>query len=518
MPRPPGYGIIYNWDGAPHGHHPVPQTMEQFLETMYAPMTDTQVGAHFWCMGEHTARYRSDVLETVGENVSRRYHSAHAYNFDENVLAMIERGDDPQAAAIERGHELGMHVYASVRMNDNHFHGMQPSDMTTFDHNGLTQMRREHPDWVLGDGAQSDWFALSWNMAVPEVREHRHEHVKELCERWDWDGVELDYQRHGYHLPKDYGYKLRYAITDLQRTIRQTTDRLSHERGGPFYVAARVSGTPEMCKRIGYDIETWVEEGLVDILIPSASSGTDPLLDIEGFKALTEGTDIAVYGCIYGDTNSPHVGPESATTKRDDMILGGIASRHYSLGADGIYVFNFHGGRMHRRKLLTSMGSPDTLKGKSKIYAATHKIARVTGRWRGAELNDRIYAQVPVPLLKTMSGDGPSVKLVISDDFSTDTPQSIRLRLRMEEWTTADKVDVTFDREALPNPDLEYADVSPLGEYSFSTIVWQSYELSPDQVSTGEHMVKVILRDRNPHLIPDLTLTNVELVVDYSDA
>ena len=52
MPRPPGYGIIYNWDGAPHGYSPHPQSIEQFLEKMYAPMEDTQVGAHFWCMQE----------------------------------------------------------------------------------------------------------------------------------------------------------------------------------------------------------------------------------------------------------------------------------------------------------------------------------------------------------------------------------------------------------------------------------------------------------------------------------
>ena len=47
MPRPPDYGIIYNWDGAPHGHSEVPQSMEAFLEMMYAPLADTQVGAHF---------------------------------------------------------------------------------------------------------------------------------------------------------------------------------------------------------------------------------------------------------------------------------------------------------------------------------------------------------------------------------------------------------------------------------------------------------------------------------------
>ena len=398
--------------------------------------------------------------------------------------AMIERGEDPQASAIERGRELGMHVYASVRMNDNHFNGLQVEDLATSRHGSITQMRRDHPEWVLGDGAPSDWFALSWNMAVPEVRRHRFEHVRELCERWDWDGVELDWQRHGYHLHKDYGYKMRYVLTDLQRSIRQSTDRIAEERGRPFYVAARVSGTLEMCKRIGYDIETWVDEGLVDILIPAASSGTDPLLDIEGFNRLTEGTDIAVYGCIYGSTDGPHVGPEDEDSKRD-LVLGGLASRHYAHGADGIYVFNFHGDRKYRRRLLTTMGSPDTLRGVSKIYAATHKIPRVTGEWRGAELNDRIYAEVPTPLLETMSGDGPTVTLTVSDDFSSDPPEGVCLRVRMEEWVVGDDVEVSWDGSTLSDPHIEYTDVRSYTGDKVSGVVWQSYTLEPERVPIG---------------------------------
>ena len=36
MNRPPEYGIIHNWDGAPHGLSEYPQSMEQFLDKVYA--------------------------------------------------------------------------------------------------------------------------------------------------------------------------------------------------------------------------------------------------------------------------------------------------------------------------------------------------------------------------------------------------------------------------------------------------------------------------------------------------
>lgn len=131
MPKPPHYGIIYNWDGAPHGYSEVPQSMEAFLEKVYAPLKDTQVGALFWCVGEHAARWRSDVLELLGDVHGRKYESAQSYIFTENIRQMLEWGEDPQEALIERGHELGLHVYASVRMNDNHFNGAQIEDLHT---------------------------------------------------------------------------------------------------------------------------------------------------------------------------------------------------------------------------------------------------------------------------------------------------------------------------------------------------------------------------------------------------
>jgi hypothetical protein len=511
MPRPPDYGIIYNWDGAPHGYSEYPQTMEQFLDKMYAPLENTQVGAHFWCLGEHTARWESNVLEKVGGVQGRVYDDAYQYTFNENIHAMIERGEDPQAATIKRGHELGMQVYASVRMNDNHFNGAQVEDLPHLRHSSLTQMHHEHPEWLLGEKAASDWFALSWDLSVPEVRKHRFEHVQEVCTLWDWDGVELDWQRHGFHLDQDYGYRLRYVLTDLLRAIRRMTDEVARKRGRPFYLAVRVSGTLEMCRTIGYDIPTWIREGLVDILIPAASSGTDPLIDIPRFLELTEGTDVVVYGGVYGGPDGPHGGPEDELKKRD-MFMMGLASRFYYLGAKGIHVFNWHANRDSRRALLTSIGASQTLRGKDKIYAAAHRILWRQGAWRGAGLNDRIWAEVPVALKQTLTGDGPVVALLVAADTEAEVPQSIELRLRLEEWVVGDRVRVKWDGVDLPAPAIAYSQ-DPIADVA--SAVWLSHPLSPQQASRGEHQVQVILDERNPHLASDLILADVEVVLRY---
>lgn len=228
MSKPSRYGIIYNWDGAPHGYSEAPQSMDAFLEKTYAPLEGTQVGALFWCVGEHAARWNSDVLELLGDVHGRRYESVQSYIFTENIRQMLERGEDPQEALIERGHELGFHVYASIRMNDNHFNGAQIKNLNKLHHTELTRMRIEQPEWLLGDQT-SEWFALSLNFAVPEVREHRLAHIEEVCKLYDWDGVELDWQRHAFYFPQDNAYRLRYLLTDLQRAVRRMTESLSRE-------------------------------------------------------------------------------------------------------------------------------------------------------------------------------------------------------------------------------------------------------------------------------------------------
>ena len=517
MPRPPNYGIIYNRDCMTvHGVTEYPQSMKTFLAKTYAPLEDTQVGAHFWCVGEHTARWKSDVLELVGDVHGRKYENAQAYTFNENVRAMLERGEDPQAAAIERGHELGMHVYASIRMNDNHFNGAQIEDLPRMHHSELTRMRIEHPEWLLGDQT-SEWFALSWDFEVPEIREHRYAHVEEVCRLYDWDGVELDWQRHAFHLPDDQGYRLRYVITDLQRAIRRMTDELAEKRGRPFYLAARVSGTLQMCRRIGYDIPTWVKEGLVDILIPAGGAGTDPSIDVRAFKELCRGTDVVVYPGFDGGLPEEHVGPEDAFTKYI-LRTRAIADRYHKEGADGIYVFNWHSDRETRRGLLSTIGKAETLRRKSKLYAATHRILVKEGQWRGAYKNDRIWGEAPVSLKRTLTGDGPAITLDVADDVVADAPVGIELRVRLEEWVRGDVVRLLWDGIEIENPRVCYCQVDTSSGNDISNAVWLSKELGPESVSVGEHQVKVILVERNTRMACDIILTDVELVLRYNES
>ncbi|MFH1567053.1 MAG: hypothetical protein ABIL09_03570 [Gemmatimonadota bacterium] len=515
MHGPGDYGIVYNWDGAPHGYSALSQSMEEFLELTYAPLVDTQVGALFWCVGEHAARWPSASLELLGDSHGRRYESAAACLHTENIRRMLERGEDPQAALIERGRELGLAVYASLRVNDNHFNGAQVADLAGLHHTELTDLRRQHPEWLLGKRT-SEWFALSWDLAVPEVRRHRLQHLREVCQRYDWDGVELDWQRHPFHLPDDEAWRLRYTLTDLQRAARQLTRDLAARRGRPFHLAVRVAGTLEACAHIGYDVPAWVEEDLCDVVVPAGAAATDPSLDIAGFVDLCRPRGIAVYAGFDGGLPEPWVGPEGRPLK-DRLRTRAIASRHWVAGADGVYVYNWHADAHSRRELLTQIGSPQALRATDRVYGATHRFLVREGAWRGAYRRDRRYGAVPVPLRPTLTDCGPVVDLAVADDFATDPPRAVELRVRLHEWVEGDVVVVRWDGQELDRGTVTY-DLTgdATGAPRVSGDVWLRFALVPSRIARGAHRVEVALRQRHPQLACDLVLTDVELAVAYS--
>ena len=533
----PEYGIIYNWDGNPVGYSEYPQSQEQFLDKVYAPIGGTQVGAHFWCVGEHEAEWPSDTMPMVGDSVGRVYETVWGMRRAESLRSMFERGEDPYEALVRRGHDLNVDVFASVRMNDNHLwsvgadgetahdnpmwwmdsfrKSMIPEDMATTVASGLTQVHKEHPQWCLGNDAPM-WVSTSWNMAIPEVRSLQLNHISEACRLAEWDGLELDWQRHAFHLPQNDGYRLRYALTDLQRSVRRLTDKIADERGRPFYLAVRVAATLEACRRIGYDVETWVEEGLCDIVIPAGCSGIDPGVDMGGFGEILGGTGIKLYPGLDTDfrVRARRIMPHKTWR---DAWLRATSAEFWARGADGMYVFNWHANETSRRDLLTTIGRPDTLVRRNKVYAVLHGVNAPKGSLReGVDHNDRIYAETPVTLFRTIAGDGPVFRVPFFEEGGAAGGEVlVQLMLEIERFSIADELEVHLDGEILGAPavinaaELDREDPSDVDENS-----WLVWSLNP-QGSRAEREVRVRLIARDPRIAADPVIRHVEIHVTY---
>ena len=113
-----------------------------------------------------------------------------------------------------------MGLLASVRMNSHY--------VAEYASPGFGEFRRRHADCLIGRPdehipAPSVEHAIHRGVdyRFPAVREHMEDVVCELFERFDVDGVELDYMRHPAFFRVDEGLACGYLMTDFLRRIRR---------------------------------------------------------------------------------------------------------------------------------------------------------------------------------------------------------------------------------------------------------------------------------------------------------
>jgi hypothetical protein len=114
---------------------------------------------------------------------------------------IYEAGVDPFAICIARCRELGISPWLSIRMNDTHYSDEQ---------NKMSRLWWDHPEYRSGPRAGFDFN-------VPAVREHCLALVAELVERYDGDGVELDWMRFAQHFKRGEGAKRCPVLTSRDK-------------------------------------------------------------------------------------------------------------------------------------------------------------------------------------------------------------------------------------------------------------------------------------------------------------
>ena len=121
-----------------------------------------------------------------------------------------------------------------------------------------------------------------------------------------------------------------------------------------------------------------------------------------------------------------------------------------------------------------------------------------------------------------MTGEGPTITVEQADDLEANQPADIRLRLFLDEWVVGDVVKVYWDGEERSDVRQEYhlaEDIAgnPMDAqiYEVGQASWFLLDLDPEEAAKGKHTVKVVLEHRNPQVVSDIVLTNVELAVTY---
>jgi hypothetical protein len=381
----PDLGLITNADGDNAFRA---ETLEESQKLLRAEVDgNADVGVKTFCYsiasGSEIMLYPTKVGSTWGWRKTK-YDEKPEWGprIDRNRRNMEAGGDGPRTVG-EQAKKRGMCFFPSQRMNDGHYcFGTPPEEYPLTGRFWL-----ENRDLVIKDSpvkARPEYGQLL-DYSQEKVRNYRLAQAYEAMDRYQhlMDGYELDFTRFQIFFPAGKAWERRDLMTDVVRKVRQHLDELGKANGKAYALIARIPPAPHNCQWAGLDVAKWASDGLVDVIVPSQMMNMGFEQPIDKFVKMVQGTGVRVYAGLL-----PRVGwsweltPVDRPTVKDfgrpDRQLSipqlrAVAMNSQSLGADGLYLFNFshyaRWGKTPSGPKAVRLAEPQTLATQDQVYS-----------------------------------------------------------------------------------------------------------------------------------------------------
>ena len=275
-----------------------------------------------------------------------------------NLRAMVDDGHDVFQLYLDRARRAGMGVFASFRMNDSHCnmeHRMADGRRSAL------KIRR--PDLLIGSplavgaGGYAEEFNFSWlwNYAKVEVRRRFLRLFDEVLTRYDVDGLELDFCRGAPFFKPHQGIKHISTMTAFMRQARAAVEDHNRRLSRALKLACRVASSFNASLEMGLDVETWIKEGIIDLVAISSSGGWRSQNDVPAAVAAAQKHGVAIY---VGSGGTYPASPQNGYESCQPAVRRAIALNAYEAGANGVHLFN-HDYANHRAAPVASNDASD---------------------------------------------------------------------------------------------------------------------------------------------------------------
>jgi hypothetical protein len=273
--------IIFNNDGCDVLYFPgkLTTTPENLLGLRTTPLVESQVDSIAYCSISSGFSYFTHNTKT-GQVLSVQPSAFGLHPQDRHITReLIDQGADCLELMVRFAHRQHREIFWSMRMNDTHDAEYSPQKPYLL----YPKLKMDHPDWLVGNPINRSRYGRwsSVDYAVPEIRQLAFSYIEEVCRNYDVDGVELDFFRHlCYFKSTTFGGKASQAeremMTGLLKRVRLMSEEQGARRGRPILISVRVPDSVDFCREMGLDIERWLGEGLVDMLITTCYFRLNP--------------------------------------------------------------------------------------------------------------------------------------------------------------------------------------------------------------------------------------------------
>lgn len=367
--------LIANNDGCDALYFPKDKepTAKNFIDRRTAVLAGSQVGTVSYCSISSGFGFFTHNTK-AGEVLARQPVDYGLRPDAKNITAdLIRQGTDTLRAVTDFAHANGLESFWSMRMNDTHDLEQRPEKPYFL----FPPWKVRHPDMLVGDHSKRTpygrWSSVDYARA--EVRDLAFRFIEEVCRDYDVDGVELDFFRHlCYFKSTANGGKASAeevaAMTDLMRRVRRMTEETGLKRQRPILVAMRLPDSTGFSLDMGFDLETWLKEGLMDILVTTDYFQLNPW---SHSVELGHRHGVKVYPAL----TDPRVKDESRFLRKGDAAYRARAANAWASGADGLYLFNLY-DIDRESPLWRELGDPAALAFTDKDYFLTDLSGKPT--------------------------------------------------------------------------------------------------------------------------------------------
>ncbi len=355
-PQKAPFKILHNNDASNitnclHAREPVrPPVTDKHIRDSVEEVAGHGIDVHLISPGRGwTPWWQSDVLP-MADLV--KWKTARALKLREFETYAIE-GGDLMRVFVDECRKTGQHPFASFRMNDQHHifaanRGKLPPD--EFERKAaVCPFYTDNPQWRIGEDGETNLTGqLSMDFAVSQVREYRLVQIRELINKYDLDGLELDFVRHTalFNQRRTTPAQRAGILTALVKQVRDILDAKGAQVGRHLWLGVRIPGYPAMFDRMGVSLPRLAKEAGVDIVNASAHYYTDAQIPVAQLRGQLPAS-VALYTELhFVISKGPDIdiggGKTDRSTRRSTPLqLCTTAYLARRRGADGVSTFNF---------------------------------------------------------------------------------------------------------------------------------------------------------------------------------
>ena len=336
--------LIATNDGNCFAHIRTPEDVWEYIEGYrYSDVGTLNWGIHGELCGYPTK---------VGHDVRLFQHKG----FTPAEIDLFRKGFNPFKIALDYAHSIGLKFFVYQRMGA--FGGIPPfkAGDIYFDEELETKTFKNHPEWRCIDKQGRPMLRLSY--AYPGFRKVAISILREAAE-YGVDGVNLHFKRGApfvmYEPPLLEEFQeqtglnaqeldewderwLRYRswpLTEFLRELRKVLDQVGRKLDKQLEISVAAFPAKDENLFFGLDLETWINEDLIDALTPMGLSHASGEVELDYFIGLTNGTKCRFYPFLgTGLDASGNRRPRSASNFRESAL------KAYRAGANGLTIWD----------------------------------------------------------------------------------------------------------------------------------------------------------------------------------